>query len=109
MKSPSSFGLLLHTLPVDERVLAVATVAAICAQDGSFSAAEATAVFDKLWVPRPSNIHDRLAALENRHFVRRATKPRHWAVTPLGREAVRNLLSDLDVRVIQAQLNALPG
>lgn len=109
MKTPSSFGLLLQTLPIEDRVLAVATVAAASSEDSSFTAAQATAVFDKLWVPRPSNIHDGLAALEREHFVRRATKPRHWAVTPLGRETVRKLLSDLDVRAIEAQLNAVPG
>ena len=109
MKSPSSFGLLLQTLSIDERVLAVATVAAASTEDGSFTAAEATAVFDKLWVPRPGNIHERLGALAREHFVRRAIKPRHWAVTPLGREAVRKLLSDLDVRAIEAQLNSIPG
>jgi hypothetical protein len=109
MKSPSSFGLLLQMLSVDERVLAVATVVAASTEDGSFTAAEATSIFDKLWVPRPRNIHDQLGALAKGHFVRRATKPRHWAVTPLGRDAVRKLLSDLDVRVIEAQLKSVPG
>ena len=109
MKTTSSFGLLLQTLTGEERVLAVATVAAASSNDGSFTAAEATAVFDRLWVPRPSNIHERLAGLERGDFVRRGTKPRHWGVTPLGREAVRKLLSDLDVRAIEAQLNTVPG
>lgn len=109
MKTHSSFGLLLQTLTIEERVLAVATVAAANGEDGSFTAAQATVVFDKVWVPRPGNIHERLAVLEKEHFVRRATKPRHWAVTPLGREAVRKILSDLDVRAIEAQLNAVPG
>ena len=43
MKTPSSFGLLLQTLKIEERVLTTATVAAPSSEDGSFTAAQATA------------------------------------------------------------------
>lgn len=98
------FGLLLQNLTVDQRVLAVCSVAAASARDGSFTAADALSIFDRVWVPRPGNIHDRFSALERQQLVRRSVRRKYWGITPRGRDAVRGVLANLDTATIEVEL-----
>jgi hypothetical protein len=104
-----SFGLLLQQLSIEERVLVACSVAAARSEDTAFTAAEALLIFDRVWVPRPGNIHDRLAALERQHFVRRAARKMYWGITPQGREVVRARLQRVDSAAIEVELRGTFG
>jgi hypothetical protein len=109
MEQKSSLGLLLQRLSVDDRLLAVCSVAAASTENRSFTASDALTIFDKLWIPRPSNIHATLASLERQRFVRRAAVKRRWGITPLGREGVRAILADINPAAIDVELRGAFG
>ena len=109
MKQVLSFGLLLQQLSIEQRVLVSGSVAAAQSEDAAFTAAETQSVFDKVWVPRPGNIHDRLISLERQHLVRRASRRRYWGITPQGREVVRTLLERVDSAAIEIELRGTFG
>lgn len=104
VKQTLSFGLLLQQLSIEQRVLVVCSVAAARSEEGAFTAAEAQWIFDKVWVPRPGNIHDRLDVLEQQHLVRRAPRKRYWGITPRGTEVVQVLLQRVDAAAIEVEL-----
>lgn len=76
-----------------EQSLVVAHVAELRSVDGTSSPKSIEAIFKDLRIPPPSNVSQYLNVLSQRGLVLRVA-PGRWALTPNGKEAIRELMKN---------------
>jgi hypothetical protein len=84
-------------------VLVVGHVAEARTSDGWFRVADLRAMFDALRVPEPA-ISRALTRLKNDQLVVKRAGTATWALTPEGREVVRELVGAIDPEAIEAEV-----
>jgi len=89
-------------------VLVIGAIVGARAGDGWFTPGQLADMFELLRLPRPGNVSQGLAGLKSKgHVIRRRTGG-FWSLTPEGRGAVAELMEDLDVSAVEAEI-ALVG
>src|ERR687891_2432426 len=94
---------------VDDRVLVLGDVAGLRSEDGWFRPQDVTVIFDALRVPRPGNLGRTLQNLRGDDFVVQARSGGRWALSPMGRKRVSELIGALDMALIEAESASAPG
>jgi hypothetical protein len=101
-------GLTIQSLPPNQRILYLGSVAGTRAGHGWFTPDEVLDLFDALRLPRPGGIVRSLGQLRGGDLVRDRADGR-WALTPLGQERVRQLMGELDPDALAAEMAGTPG
>lgn len=78
------------------------------AGDGWFTPGQIADMFELLRLPRPGNVSQALAGLHSKGLVIRRRSGGAWSLTPEGRRGVSELMEDLDVAAVEAEI-ALVG
>ena len=110
MASGGSLPLQIQRLASDiDRVLVIGYIAGTQIGDGWFSSTVVGSYFDKLRLPKPSNISGCLGRLRTRRLVVQNSTGKMWSLSPEGREKVLELFADIDTASIEADLVGYPG
>lgn len=78
------------------------------AGDGWFTPGQVADMFELLRLPRPGNVSQALSGLKSKGRVIRRRTGGSWSLTPEGRGAASQLVEDLDVSAVEAEI-ALVG
>ncbi len=74
------------------------------AGDDWFSPGDVSQTFEDLRLPRPGGINQALGRLQAAGFVIRRTTGGSWSVTPEGRERIVELVGEVDVAAVEAEI-----
>lgn len=103
MSTPSSVGARVQGWDLIEQALVLASIAQGRSDDGSFAPSDVADLFIECALPGPARISNTIAALERRNHVTRSRSRASWRLTPLGRQAVNELLSEMDIAALVAE------
>jgi hypothetical protein len=101
-------GLRLQRLTGPLQVLSVGSLAAMEADDASFTTRQVADLLMDLRMPRHANLSATLGRLEKQHLVVRPAKGR-WALTPAGLDKLQTEAGHVTPRALAAELHAAPG
>lgn len=101
-------GLTIQGLQPNQQVLFLSSVAGTRSGHGWFTPDEVLDLFDALRLPRPDSVLRSLGQLRGTHFVRTRADGR-WALTPIGRERVLQLMGELDPDALAGEMAPTPG
>jgi hypothetical protein len=96
-------GVRLQTLGFAEQALVLARLAQARATDGQFAPKQLEEMFHNCSLPKPTNTSDVIGKLRKRAFLTAGRQSGRWTITPLGRQASLELLSDLDLAALSAE------
>lgn len=85
-------------------MLVVGAIAGSRTQEGWFTPGEIADMFELLRLPRPGNVSQSLAALRAKGRAVRRRTGAGWSLTPEGRAAVSDLVKDLDITAVEAEI-----
>lgn len=106
---PASLALKIQRLPSRRKqVLVLTRVAVVRSEIGWAAPAEVTALYEALRIEAP-NVSAHLGHLRAEGLVLRRASGGLWSITPEGREAVGELLADLDYRALEAEMSETVG
>ena len=104
--SEESLGLRVQRMPMNDRTLVLASIAAGRSPDGTLTGAGVTKLFYAAALPQPTKIGNVLGSLKSSGFVTSGKAHGAYLLTPLGRQRVSELVGD-DSAALLAE--ALPG
>lgn len=102
VRSPS-IGVRLQSMPFWEQALVLARLASSHSEDGSFNSDQLRRLFLSSALPVPANVSDTIAQLRNKGFATRGRADGSSILTPVGREASIDAISDLDLSALCAE------
>ena len=90
-------GVRLHKMGFDEQALVLARIAQARLPDGQFTPRQIEELFISFTLPKPAKISNVVAKLRKGGLLTQGNKNGTWRMTPLGRQASFDCLSDLDL------------
>jgi hypothetical protein len=101
-------GLTIQGLPPNQRILYLGSVAGVRSGHGWFTSDEVLELFDALRLPRPGGIGRSLGQMRGSDLVRTRDDGR-WALTPVGRDRVLQLMGEFDPDALAAEMAGTTG
>jgi hypothetical protein len=96
-------GVRLQKMGFTEQALVLARLAHARTTDGQFATAQLQEMFQACSLPKPTNTSDIIGKLRKKGFLTVGGHSGSWTITPLGRHASLELLSDLDLAALSAE------
>ncbi|MEU0499120.1 hypothetical protein [Mycobacterium sp. NPDC006124] len=106
--SGESLRLRLQGLPAQTRVLAVGALAALSADNGTFSTRQVADLMSELRLPPIANLSDALSRLRQQDVLMRPSR-NVWALTPKGVAYLDVSASNVPVQALASDLGRAPG
>jgi hypothetical protein len=102
---PISFGLVVQRIPrAADQVLVIGHLVGSRAGDGWFTPGEVARMFETLRLPTPGGVSQALGRLKDAGLVMRRGTGGSWSVTPVGGERTRELVGEVDVADVEAEI-----
>jgi hypothetical protein len=96
-------GVRLQRLQLHEQALVLARLAQSRSQAGQFTPKDLESLFCSFALPPPTKISNIVAKLRKDSLLTQGNKASTWRMTPLGRQASLELLSDIDFAAFSAE------
>lgn len=109
MSASDSVALRLQRMSLRDQVLVLAHLVASRSEDRLATAAQVTDLFHEFGLPAPARTSNDFAALVTAKKLARTPERGKHRVTPIGREAVDSLMSDIDLTALVAETATYGG
>lgn len=109
MSASDSVALRLQRMTLRDQVLVLAQLAESRSEDRLVTAADVTLLFHEFGLPAPARTSNDFAALATSKKLARTPQRGKHRVTPVGREAVEALMSDIDLAALVAETASYGG
>lgn len=99
-----SIGSRVQNLALNSQVLVIGRLLQDRSETGTFAPAEVDGLFDEIGLPRPAKTSNVLTALKTKGLLSTLRNARGaWMLTPNGRSAAQDLVSDMDLAALVAE------
>ncbi len=102
-------GLRLQHLSITDQVVVLARMASGRSETGRFAPVALDQLCDDIGLPRPGKTSNVLVALEKKKLASRLKSPGSWRLTPKGLALSQQLITDIDLVVLGAEMSAVSG
>lgn len=104
-----SIGLRVQELSATEQVLVLARLAEARSPSARFGPGAVDELFDAVGLPRPRKTVDTLSKLKRSGFMSKTDAQGSWRLTPVGRARSTELVTDMDLAALMAEMSDTGG